>query len=136
MAAVPLTDAQRRAVAAAVVTAAAAVAVVSERLYDPKEHHNSQYTGKQWVQDLISGHESQMKDALGVENVVFRELCRQLCLISGLSDSKNLDLEEKVAMFLYLGVHNTGHRDIAERFQRSTSTVSLYVVFSKGFQLY
>lgn len=79
------------------------------------------------MEDLISGHPSWMRDALGLESVVFKELCHQLCVISGLSDSRGITLEEKVAMFLYLGVHNNSHRDIAEQFQHSTCTISVYV---------
>ena len=57
MAAVPLTNAQCHAVAATVVTAATTVAIVSKHLYDSEEHHNSQYTDWQCMQDLISGQE-------------------------------------------------------------------------------
>lgn len=121
-----LTEAQRHAVAAAVLAAAAA-AISQENRYNPEPYHDSEYTGRQWVEDLISGHPQRMKNALGVESHVFRELCHQLFLISGLADSRDVDLEEKVAMFLYLGVHNNGHHDIAKRFQRSTATVSGYV---------
>lgn len=128
-----LTDAQRRAVAAAVVAAASAACGIHERYLNREDYHDSKFTGRQWVQDLLNGHELRMRDALGIESQIFKKLCHQLFMISGLSDSRSIDLEEKVAMFLYLGVHNSGHRDIAERFQHSTNTVSVCVAASLRF---
>ncbi|CAN1324393.1 hypothetical protein LINPERPRIM_LOCUS33080 [Linum perenne] len=56
---------------------------------------------------------------------IFVHLCEELKK-HGLQHSKNITVEEQVAMFLMILAHSNSARDNAEDFQHSTATVSKY----------
>ncbi|KAI0725290.1 hypothetical protein C8Q72DRAFT_750720, partial [Fomitopsis betulina] len=58
-------------------------------------------SGRQWVEELLEGHPEQMHENLGVRPHVFRQLCQSLCELSGLHDTRWVDIEEQVAICLY-----------------------------------
>lgn len=47
----------------------------------------------------------------------------------GLKDSKYIQLEDQVAIFLYMSVTGLSIRHVGERFQRSNETISKYILF-------
>nr|XP_043638429.1 protein ALP1-like [Erigeron canadensis] len=56
----------------------------------------------------------------------FRKLCGILESRGGLSNSKNIKVDEQVAMFLHTLAHNEKNRIIINRFERSGETISRY----------
>ncbi|PWA71887.1 hypothetical protein CTI12_AA278210 [Artemisia annua] len=56
----------------------------------------------------------------------FRKLCQILEIRGGLKSSKNIQVDEQVAMFLHTLAHNEKNRIIVNRFQRSGEPISRY----------
>ena len=54
----------------------------------------------------------------GMRKNVFRALISELRNIRGLSDSRYVSIEEKVAIFLRAAVSNGSNRELQERFMR------------------
>jgi len=86
----------------------------------------SALTGKAYVQELISPttHPNRIQDALRMPRITFLKLCTWLQQNNLLRNSKYLELEEQVAMFLWIVGIGACNRDIQERFQHSGDTVS------------
>src|SRR5882672_1244621 len=61
-----------------------------------------------------------------MEKHVFRQLVRKLFTLTNASHTCHVDLEEQVAIFLYIIVTNLSNRKVGERFQRSGNTISKY----------
>ncbi|KAJ7132570.1 hypothetical protein C8R44DRAFT_731227 [Mycena epipterygia] len=93
-----------------------AVVLYASPLYWKQEYHTSALSGRGWVNELLVGHPKRIKTELA-----------QLQGLCGLADSKNVTLEEQVAIFLYICVTGMSTRNVGERFQRSNETVSKYV---------
>ena len=96
-------------------------------LYDKTPYHTSALTGVAWVCELLEGHPERIRNELGVHKHVFRKLIQEL-EAAGYSGTKNVTLDEQLAMFLYTCVTGLSIRHVSERFQRSTDTVSRYVL--------
>lgn len=122
-------DQQRRLLALlTTVIAVSGATAYSEHRYDPIPFTTSALTGRMWVNELLDGHPDRVVDNLGIHKDVFLDLCKELQPYLHPSDSRaDVEVEEAVAMFLYMGRHNSGHRVLRERFQRSLSTISKYV---------
>jgi hypothetical protein len=101
-----------------------AVILYASPLYWKQEYHTSALTGQAWVEELIEGHPDRIKCELGMRLHVFLALVATLRATSGLRDSKNVTLEEQVAIFLYTCVTGLSIRHVGERFQRSNETIS------------
>jgi len=88
--------------------------------------HTSALSGKAYVQELISPttHPNRIQDALRMPRITFLKLCTWLQHNNLLRNSKYLELEEQVAMFLWIVGRGASNRDIQERFQHSGDTVS------------
>ena len=89
-------------------------------------YHTSILSGKAWVQELLHGHPRRICTELGVEEPVFRELVITLRNM-GHNNSKNVTLEEQLAIFLYTCVTGLTSTHIGERFQRSGETITRYL---------
>ena len=89
-------------------------------------YHTSILSGRAWVQELIHGHPERIRTELGVHAHVFKILVFELTQM-GYSDSKNVTLEEQLAIFLYTSVTGLTTRHVGERFQRSNETISKLV---------
>jgi hypothetical protein len=109
---------------AALVALAAAAAVLSAIPPQPMPQHTSELTGQAWVEELLSGHSSRMRNNLGMNPHVFRRLLAALELKAGFCDSRWIKKEEKLAITLYAFVTNNTNRKLAERFQCSGDTIS------------
>src|SRR4051812_16634472 len=90
----------------------------------PRPYHTSILQGREWVQELIDGHHQRIKDSLSVWRSVFLQLCFELVWKGGLQPTRHVDIPEHVALFLWTAVTNFSNQHIAEKFQRSRSTVS------------
>ncbi|CAN1315264.1 hypothetical protein LINPERPRIM_LOCUS29644 [Linum perenne] len=61
-----------------------------------------------------------------MDKKMFKYFCKELKEHGGLSSSKNVIVEEQVAIFLRVLTHSNTARDGAELFQHSTATISKY----------
>ena len=71
----------------------------------------------------------QISDQVCVDNIrmdrnCFGNLCGMLRDIGGLRGNKNMDMEEMVALFLYILAHNKKNRTMQVFFRRSGETIS------------
>lgn len=106
--------------AVAVVAALVTVATTST----PKTPvRTSILTGQRWLAELYASP-VRMYEQLGMAKYVFRQLCTELQLQHGLSDSKYVSAEEKLAIFLHFSRTGASSRMLQERFQRSGETIS------------
>jgi len=106
--------------------ATAAALFYGENMFARQPYHTSFLTGRWWVHELLHGNPRRIKDQLGMEKHVFRQLVRKLFTLTNVSNTRHVDLEEQVAIFLYIIVTNLSNRKVAERFQRSGNTISKY----------
>lgn len=113
--------------AGAVAAAATAVVVYATPLYEKVPYHTSALSGIDWVRELLNGHPERIRNELGVHKHVFAALIVALRQ-GGITASKHVLLEEKLAMFLYTCVTGLSIRHVCERFQRATETTSRYVL--------
>jgi hypothetical protein len=107
-----------------------AVFLYASPLYWKQPYHTSALTGEAWVKELIVGHPDRIKNELGMRLHVFLAFMNQLRVVGGLTDSREVSLQEQAAIFLYTNVTGLSFRHVGERFQRSTDTISKYSQFS------
>ena len=96
-----------------------------------RPYHTSKLAGGQWVRELLLGHPQRINSNLGLRKRCFRRLVSALERKSGLHLSKKgITTNEQVAIFLYTVATGLTMRRVAERFQRSMSTIHRYVLQS------
>ena len=72
--------------------------------YHMKEpYHTSILSGYAWVQELLHGHPERIRMELGVHKEVFLALVEELQSM-GHENTKNVTLQEQLAIFLYISV--------------------------------
>jgi hypothetical protein len=92
--------------------------------YHMKEpYHTSILSGYAWVQELLHGHPERIRTELGVHKEVFLALVEELRSM-GHGDTRNVTLQEQLAIFLYMSVTGLSVRHTGERFQRANGTIS------------
>jgi hypothetical protein len=115
---------RRKAALAAVLAACAGASFYLEVAYSRKPYHTSILTGRMWLTKFLGGNPRCIKDQLGMRKHVFKQLVWQLYLKTSVTHTHHMDLEEQVAIFLYIIVTNLSNRKVAEHFQRSGDTIS------------
>src|SRR5467141_1653480 len=103
--------------------ASAGALFYAEKMFSRQPYHNSVLTGRMWVHELLHGNPRHIKDQLGMEKHVFRLLVQKLITLTNASHTRHVDMEEQVAIFLYIIVTNLSNRKVAERFQQSGTTL-------------
>ena len=73
---------------------------------------------------LIYGSDIACMEQLRMDRHTFTMLCSMLCTIGKLKDSKYVDVEEMVALFLHILAHHVKNRVIKFRFLRPEETIS------------
>src|SRR5882724_11116849 len=96
--------------------ATAAALFYGENMFARQPYHTSVLTGHWWVHELLHGNPRCTKDQIGMEKHVFRQV-RNLFTLTNVSNTHHVDLEEQVAILLYIIVTNLSNRKVAERFQ-------------------
>jgi hypothetical protein len=86
--------------------------------------HTSRLPGGLYVNEILTGHESLCKRQFRMEADIFRALISKLREKKLLADSREVSLEEKVAIFLYAVPKNASNQTLQDRFQRSPETIS------------
>jgi len=111
----------------AVAVASVAMAAISygdDHLF-AEPYHTSSLSGRAYVQELLdSTNPHRFSDVIGMPKHVFLKLMELLMDHGSFTDSRHIEMEEKLAIFLWLGRTNDSIREIAERFQRSKDTIS------------
>ena len=110
-----------------VAKAAGKVALMLSGWYIKTPKNDSTQTGAQWLADLRNGHPDRFRDVFGLNKHIFTVLLRELQQRSGLSDSKHLNADEKLSIFLYICTTGLSIRKAADSLQRSIDTISKYV---------
>ncbi|KAF6162764.1 hypothetical protein GIB67_029033 [Kingdonia uniflora] len=81
-------------------------------------------TGKAYVQELLEGSSIVMYNMMRMEPDSFRSLVAHFRDTGLLRDSKHIDVDEKLAIFLHIIAHNMRNRAINTLFQHSAATTS------------
>jgi transposase len=92
--------------------------------FNKTAQHTSKLSGRQWVQELLSGHEDRIHNALGMHKGVFIQLVATLGRDAAVHDTRYVSAEEQIAIFLHYTRRGLSNRALQERFQRSADTVS------------
>ena len=116
-----------RAATIAVNVAVQATVIYSTSHYDRIPYHTSALTGAAWVAELMNGHPERIRCELGVHLHVFQIIIGYLKVI-GHSNSRDVFLEEQLAIFLYRCTTGLSIRHVGERFQHSNETISRCVI--------
>lgn len=103
------------------VVLACSIAATSERI----PYHVSILSGQAWMLELLDGHPARIHNALGLHRKTFLELVETLRSM-GYTDSRHITLEEQLGIFLYTCRTGLTSEHVAERFQHSKKTISLY----------
>ena len=86
----------------------------------------SALTGHDFVAEVLNGSRTVCFELFRMKKTCFVNFCNELRGKMYLSDSRDVLLEEKVAMFLFIIGHNVRHRVILDQFQHFTEIVSRY----------
>ena len=115
--------------ASAIVVNSVAAAAVSfaQPLYDKTPYHTSALSGAAWVAELLEGHPKRIRCKLGVHKHVFAILIAYLQII-GITHSREVALQEQLAIFLYRCVTGLSICHVGERFQRTNDTITRYAL--------
>ncbi|KAL8509589.1 hypothetical protein ACS0TY_016713 [Phlomoides rotata] len=73
---------------------------------------------------LVTASDEDCRDQLRMDRGSFQKLCYLVRSIGGLKSSRNVSVEEKVAIFLSILSHHTKNRFVKFQFKRSGQTVS------------
>ncbi|KAI3453559.1 hypothetical protein Pfo_010222 [Paulownia fortunei] len=85
---------------------------------------DSMYRGHRFVMDVINGHHERCHQLFRMEKHVFLRLAKELRQINLLNDSREVSVEEQLAIFLMTIGHDERNRMLQERFQHSGETIS------------
>ncbi|XP_065628512.1 uncharacterized protein LOC112016895 isoform X1 [Quercus suber] len=86
--------------------------------------YDSEQTGWAWVRRCMEGNETLCYNMFRMKKEVFQNLCQVLQHDYGLQHSRNIRLEESVAICLLILGHGTCNRMVQEIFQHSGETIS------------
>ena len=93
---------------------------------EPIPYHTSILTGEGWIKELLEGHPECIRNKLGVHKSGFRILVAEL-QNAEYHATRNVTVEEQLAIFLYTCVTGLSACHVGEQFQRSNDTISKYV---------
>jgi hypothetical protein len=94
----------------------------------PEPCRTSKLRGAEWVEELLNGHDGRFFEQLRMSKAAFLTLA-EILVASGLQPFPLVGVNEQLAILLMLLGHAYSSRDLAERFQHSSSTISLCVGF-------
>lgn len=85
--------------------------------------HTSSLSGAQKVKEILEGHESWCKSENGMEPKIFRATSEFLRREGLLCDTRGVNVEEKLGMFMYMISHNASNQMLQKAFQHSGETI-------------
>ena len=83
----------------------------------------SALTGREYIKEVLLRNPTRCYEGFRMRPHVFRTLCDRVRMMELLKDSREVSVEEGVAMALYILCHGTTQRIVAERYQHSLGTV-------------
>lgn len=83
---------------------------------------------------LETGHPLRFCRQMGMNQLVFHKLLRDLEEKAGLRSTQHVSSEEQLAIFLCIARTGLSNTEMQERFQRSGETISKYVQYNFGFR--
>ena len=86
--------------------------------------NTSKLTGAQKTREWLEGHPVRFYEQLRVDKHTFYLLRDALCERNLLTDTKRMDVNEQLVIFLHTIGHNVRNRVIQDRFQHSGETIS------------
>ena len=96
-----------------------------QRHYDKRPMHTSILSGKNYMDEVRDGNPTNCHDMFRMTLDLFYHLVDELKQHGYLKEGKGrVDVQEAVAIFLYIISHNTRIRPVGDRFQHSTKTIS------------
>ncbi|MFQ6652970.1 hypothetical protein Gotur_024600 [Gossypium turneri] len=82
------------------------------------------YAKRDYVKRLINGSDETCIEQVRMNRIAFFKLCEMLQTSEGLKSSRNMLVDEQVAMFLHIISYHLKNRVIKHHFNRSEETVS------------
>ncbi|KAM6595916.1 uncharacterized protein LOC133034767 [Cannabis sativa] len=95
----------------------------NEKFIEKIPQRTSVLSGEDFVKQLLGGHERTCYELLRMDKNVFVELCTCLKQKEYIKDTREVKVEESVAIFLMIVGQNMRMRLIADRFQHSLETI-------------
>jgi hypothetical protein len=91
---------------------------------NPKTPFSTGLPGSAYLQELLNcGNDKRIYSILRMKRDTFKSLCLWLRRNTALQDSRNVLIEEQVAMFLWTVNFDASTIAVAERFQHSRETI-------------
>nr|XP_043639264.1 protein ALP1-like [Erigeron canadensis] len=90
---------------------------------DRKPCRTSTLSEKEYLREIVCGNPIQCYELFRMKPHVFLNLCDKLKLLGLLQDSRNVSIEEGMAMTLRILCHGNTQREVSDRFQHSTGTI-------------
>jgi hypothetical protein len=97
---------------------------VAEEARTMRTPRNTGQPGGVYLQELLGSSEKRIYSVLRMKRETFLELCNWLQIHTDLTPSRNISVQEQVAMFLWTINYSASNAVVAERFQHSGETVS------------
>ena len=82
------------------------------------------YTNREKIYKLVYTSDKACVAELRMNRHTFTKLCSMLQNLGGLKHTKNMLIDEQVAMFLHILAHHVKNRTIIDRFNRSAESIS------------
>lgn len=93
----------------------------------PQPKRTSVMKGATYIKELLAAeHDGRIQEVLRMQLKPFKVLCAVMRTDGLLSDSRNVSVEEALAIFLHIVGRGTSFRDVEERYQHSGATVFRY----------
>ncbi|XP_042944692.1 protein ALP1-like [Carya illinoinensis] len=89
--------------------------------------HNIGLHGQEYIVAILNGHPKNCRNMFQMEVYAFQALCNTLRTDSILESTREVSVEEAVAMFAFTVGHGTVQRVTGDRFQHSSETVNRHV---------
>ncbi|XP_076938002.1 uncharacterized protein LOC143605954 [Bidens hawaiensis] len=84
--------------------------------------HTSDRTGNMFINEMLNGHPRRCYEIFRLDVLVFRLLCVDLFTRYGLTQTRNISIEESVGIFLLSLAHGCTNRFVQESFNHSGET--------------
>ena len=107
---------KHRKLACMTILAAANATMSYASQFNKKLQHTSRLSGRQWVEELLAGHQKRFYNELGMQKYVFRRLLHVLKQKTGLSGMRHVSVAEQLAIFLHYACRGLSNRALQERF--------------------
>ena len=84
--------------------------------FNKKLQHMSRLSGKQWVEELLAGHQTRFYNELGMQKFAFRRLLCVLEQKTGLAGMCHVSVAEQLAIFLHYACRGLSNCALQEHF--------------------